>query len=287
MQITIYLDVIYVLNFVADFFVLWLTGILLKQKIVLWRVLAGAAFGAGMLLLFVLYPHLFMGMAGIAAYAGISMGAVAISYGGKQGGFLKRWFLSTTIMILTGSVMNYLKYIGHTDTLTLCRWLLYFTGSGACIFVIIYSLRSLTQTGEQIFRICLQHGGRQTETCVYLDTGNLLWDSLFGKPVIVLSEEAIAACLTGKEKEIIEKYMESGLLDYESLLTDKIQRRDCFHEIAFQSVGNPSGKMLCMLLEEVTVYGADRVLKRQPVAIGRGSLFAGKAYQGLLHRGCI
>ncbi|MDE5863688.1 MAG: sigma-E processing peptidase SpoIIGA [Lachnospiraceae bacterium] len=56
MQITVYLDIIFVINFIADFFVLFLTGKILRQKILWWRLIAGTAFGAGSLLFFVLRP---------------------------------------------------------------------------------------------------------------------------------------------------------------------------------------------------------------------------------------
>lgn len=287
MQITIYLDVIFFINFVADFFVLYITGVILKQEMVLWRLVAGAAFGAGMLLFFVLSPSLFMGVAGIAIYVGISMGAVAISYGGKRGEFFRKWFLSTTIMILTGSVMNYLKYIFHTDSLQISKWILYLLGSGLCIFVIIYGLRNTVQTEEQVYLIKLRHGDFKAAVPVYLDTGNMLWDPLYGKPVIVLSERIVKNCLTKEEAEVIEQYRKNGRLDYSTMLTGKIQRRDCFHEIAYQSVGNPSGKMLCMLMEEVSICEFGRILRKQPIAIGPGALFDGKLYQGLLHKECI
>lgn len=287
MQITIYLDVIFLINFVADFFVLFLTGVILKQNIVLWRVIAGAAFGAGMLLFFILSPRLFTRVTGIAIYVGISMGAVAISYRGKIRDLFREWFLSTTIMILIGSIMNYLKYIFHTDSLRICKWCLYFIGSGLCIFVIIYGLRDAIQTEEHVYLIRLRHGGLSTVVPVYLDTGNMLRDPLYGKPVIVLSEEAVKNCLTREEKSIIEQYWKSGRLDYSTVLTSKIQRRDCFHEIVYQSVGNPSGRMLCMLIEEVNICDLNRLLKKQPIAIGPGDLFEGKLYQGLLHRECI
>lgn len=287
MQITIYLDVIFFINFVADFFVLLIAGVILKRNIVPGRLFAGALFGAGVLLFFILSPPALMGGTGIAVYIGISMGAVAISYGGKIREFFRTWFLSTTIMILIGSIMNYLKYIFHTNSLQICKWILYFSGSGLCIFVIIYSLRSTIQTEDHMYLIKLQHGSKRMAVPVYLDTGNMLRDPLFGKPVIVLSEQVIKNCLTREEEEILNQYRKNGRLDYSTMLTGKIQRRDCFHEIAFESVGNPSGKMLCMLMEEVDICECKRILKKQPVAIGPGALFEGKLYQGLLHKECI
>lgn len=287
MQITVYLDIIFIINFIADFFVLLLTGLILKQRIVLWRLIIGAVFGAGMLLFFVLSPLLLSGTAGIAFCIGISMGAVAISFGRKNGGLIRKWFLSTTIMILIGSVMNYLKYISGETVFQICKWLLCFIASGACIYFLLLYFRQVMQKEKDIYLIEIKHGEHITVNQVYMDTGNFLWDPLFEKPVILLSESLVKSCLTEEEINIIEQYKKNGRLDYKDVLTNKMQKRVCFHEIAYKSVGNSSGRLLCLLMEKINILDAGRILTKQPVAIGPESLFEGKSYQGLLHRKCI
>lgn len=287
MQITVYLDIIFLINFIADFFVLLLTGIVIKQKIVFWRVLAGALFGAGSLLPLILYPDLLTGKTGIILCAGISMGAVAISFGRKNGGVVKKWFLSTTIMVLMGGMINYLRYITGITSITLCIWILLFAGSGTGCFYTIHFLQKIIHKKEHIYLIRIKHGKREAVDYVYLDTGNMLWDPLFSKPVILLSENFVRRCLTEKEKEFIEEYKRKGHMNYGDRIVLDTQKKVCFHEIAYQSVGNSSGRLLCFLIEEIDLGKKEQVLTRQPVAIGSDELFKGKEYQGLLHPECI
>lgn len=287
MQITVYLDIIFFINFIADLMVLFLTGVILKRKIVFWRLLAGAFFGAGMLLPFVCFPHLLMGKTGIAVCVGISMGAVVISYGRKNGNFMKTWFLSTTIMFLLGGIMNYFKRITDNTFIQLSVWMILFTGSAFCGLIMLYFLKRTIQKEDNLYLIRIKYENQVAVDQVYLDTGNMLWDPLFYKPVIMLSEKFVKRCITKEEEEIVEEYREKGRLNFEKILACSAQKKACFHEITYQSVGNPSGKLLCFLVEEVQISGSDHVLKKQPVAIGPSFLFEGKEYQGLLHRECI
>lgn len=287
MQITVYLDIIFFINFIADLIVLLLTGVILKQKIVFWRLFAGASFGAGMLLPLVCFPQLLMGKIGIAACVGISMGAVAISFGKKNGNFSKKWFLSTTIMFLLGGIMNYFKSITDNTFIQLSVWMILFTGSTLCGLVMLHFLKKTIQKEDNLYLIKVRYEDRVVVDQVYLDTGNMLWDPLFYKPVIMLSEKFVRRCITKEEEEIIEEYREKGKLNLEKILACNTQRKACFHEITYQSIGNPSGRLLCFLVEEIHISGSDHILKKQPVAIGPSFLFEGKEYQGLLHRECI
>ena len=107
------------------------------------------------------------------------------------------------------------------------------------------------------------------------------------KPVILLSESLVKSCLTKEEIYIIEQYKKNGRLDYIDTLTGEMQKNDCFHEIIYESVGNSSGRLLCLLMEKIIIPDAGKVLVKQPVAIGPEGLFIGKSYQGLLHQECI
>ena len=287
MQITIYLDVIFFINFIVDFAVLYITGIVAGKKVNMLKVAMGATLGAGLLLVFTLHPTIFTGWKGIAITVGISMGAVAIPYGDKISSLVRTWFLSTTIMILTGGIMNYLKYIFHISILQMLQWLLLFGASSVGILICIYSIKKSIKQSDNIYLIQIRHGNADVIESVYMDTGNLLKDPIFHKPVIVLSENVVCKCLKEEEKQIVRQYKESGKIDYRSLLTCQTQKKVYFHEIAFRSVGNPSGKLLCILVDEISILGEKKVLYRQPIAIVPEALFAGKMYQGLLHKECI
>ncbi|MGN0155454.1 MAG: sigma-E processing peptidase SpoIIGA [Lachnospiraceae bacterium] len=281
LQVTVYLDIVFLINFIADFYVLFITGKVVKQKISCLRILAGALFGASMLLPCILYPKMLTGCTGIMLCTGISMGAVLISLG-KRGGFIKKWFLSTTIMVLLGGMINYLRYMTGTTTIKLCIWIFFFAGSGIIGMFMISFLQKMVHKGKHVYQIYIKHEGKRMQGNVYLDTGNMLWDALFGKPVVLLSEGFVLNLMSEEERLFIEEYKKKGYMDYNSQTLLNAQKKVCFHEIAYQSVGKSSGKLLCFLLEEMELPENRIILRRQPAAIADSSLFEGKEYQGLL-----
>ncbi len=287
MQITIYLDIIFLINFVADFFVLYITGRILNKRIIFWKVVLGALVEATVLLFFLLFPSTLIGWRGIAISIGVSMGAVVISYGGNGFSVLRTWFLSTTILTLIGGVMNYLKYLFHLSTLQILQWFFLFVLSSVVILLGLEIIKKTIRQSENLYLIQIKIGERVAVETVYMDTGNFLLDPIFQKPVIVLNENVICKCLMKDEIDIIREYKDNGRLDYNHLLSCQAQKKMCFHEITFQSMGNLSGRMLCVLADEVSILGRDKVLHRQPVAVAPELLFEGKTYQGLLHKECI
>jgi len=121
LQITVYLDLIFIINFLVDLYVLSITGKLMHQKIKGLRIGLGALFGSTVFLPCILHPGLLMGISGIILMIVISMGAVAISLG-REGGFIRKWSLSTTIMVIFGGIfqmmsIGLLRDISVTDIL--------------------------------------------------------------------------------------------------------------------------------------------------------------------------
>ncbi|MBQ9983633.1 MAG: sigma-E processing peptidase SpoIIGA [Lachnospiraceae bacterium] len=287
LRITVYVDIIFLINWIANFFVLYVTGKVAGRRIILWKVVTGAAFGAVLLVILVLWPSMLMGIKGVLACVGISMGTVAIPYWEKGKSFVRTWFLSTTIMVLTGSLMNYMRYLFQLSVKQMSQWLFWFTLSGIGIVILTYFIKNTWKQTENLYLIQIVHGGKTTVERVYMDTGNMLTTPIFQKPVMVLSEAVVHKCLNKEEKIIIEQYRQNKRLDYSSLITCQIQRKDYFHEIRYSSVGNQEGRLLCFLMDEVHILGCNIVLCKQPVALVPEHLFHGKEYQGLLHRECI
>lgn len=287
LRITVYIDIIFLINWIANFFVLYVTGKVARKKIVLWKVATGAAFGALFLVVLVLWPSMLMGVKGVLIWVGVSMGTVAIPYWEKAKFFVRTWFLSTTIMILTGTLMNYARYLFQLSVIQISQWLVLFSLSGIGVVVLIYVIKNTWKRTENVYLIQIVHGGKTAVERVYMDTGNMLTTPIFQKPVMLLSEAVVHKCLNEKEKIIIEQYRQNKRLDYSGLMTCQIQRKDYFHEIRYSSVGNPDGRLLCFLMDEIRILGSEVVLCKQPVALAPEQLFYGKEYQGLLHRECI
>lgn len=281
MQVTVYLDIIFIINFLVDFYVLLITGWLNHQRVKISRIVIGALFGSILFLPLIFCPKLLCGIPGIVILTGTSMGAVLISLG-KEGGFIRKWFLSTTIMFLFGGVFHYVKNSLGVPRVKLYTWLIIFPAAGLLGGLMVSLLIRARKDGNYIVDIRINHNGRVVDDSIFIDSGNRLWDVIYGKPVILLSEELSKKILSNDEWSLVEAYKKNGYIDYSDLFCTYIQKRICFHEIAYQSVGNSSGKLLCFIVESVEITNTGKVYKKQPAAIADSQLFAGKNYQGLL-----
>lgn len=285
MQITLYLDIIFCINLFANFVILCLASCIFRERIKCLRLFAGAAFGAGLLILFLYIPGKVPKITGIICLVGISMGTVFITFGKK--GFIRKWFCSTTILFLAGSIMNYVKMMTNQTVLTLCGWLVLFMACIGITAALICGVRRNARFFENIYPVEICNADKKVYCRVFLDTGLFLTDPLFGKPVLLVSRSIAVSCLNEEDCRFIEAYEKNGIIDYSQMLSDSALQKNCFHEIAFCSVGNPSGKLLCFLIDELKVGGESSVHRRQPIAVAPSYLFQGAEYQGLINRDCL
>lgn len=285
MKIVFYMDVIFIINFMTDLFVLFVTGFFMRQSIKLWRLPAGAFFGAAVLLPFLSKPCLLTGSTGIIICTGISMGTTLIAFG-RKGGFIRKWFLSTTIMFLLGGIMYYIRFVMGWTVITLYKWgILFCTGCIACITG-VRLLKKSKKHAETVYFIKIIKADKTVYEYVYLDTGNMLWDALYQKPVILLSEKTAKKCLSQEEQQILEQIQKEKIFDYRRMLHMNTCKRNSFHVVRYQSVGKDNGWLVCFLADEVWID--DRhCLYRQPLAVAPEFLFRNKKYKGLLHQACI
>lgn len=286
MQVKLYMDIIFLINFIVDFLVLFSVNVMLRLHTKWWRIILGGLAGAFPLLFFVPCMFLVSPMEGTLIYIGISIEANLICFGYKNG-FFQKWLLSTTIMVLIGNGMNYIKYIFGFTVFDFSKWILCFFTAEFCVFIVILKLIKYQKNSKHIYTVKFTQNNHAFFESLYLDTGNFLWDPLFQKPVIVLSEGSISACFTVEEYRLLKKYLDMGIFNYKSLHSSEMQKKYCFHEICYESVGRKKGKMLCFLMDEVEIAGAKKKLYKQPVAIASKTLFEGKQYQGLLQPDCI
>lgn len=287
MQITIYLDVLGLLNFGSDFMILFLTGLILRKRIVIWRILLGAMLGTVFLMPVLFLPAFFSGTMRILACLMGSLGTAAITYGERGRLLLGVWMVEICVMFCIGGVMYGIRCAAGMQGMTFAGWALSFVAGSLAILCLFRNLGSMGQGLESIFCIRIMQGDRHIEEQVYLDTGNMLMDPLFGKPVILLTEQAASRLMTDEEQKLVREYQKHGRLSYDRLAVCGSQRKLCFHELSYRSVGRQGGKLLCFLAEKVEVCERKKILKAQPVAIVASELFEGMAYQGLLHRECI
>ena len=284
MQITIYPDLCFLINFLMDLYILMIAGLVLKQKLRPTRILVGAMVAATAAVIYLLIPGVLWKKRWRFIGIGISLLMVRIAFDTKGKNLIEKWVVTMTVMLLMGGIVYY--FLGVVGTLSVYSLIgiLLLIGGGACCFCLLQLQTTTLRDVNATYLVIIKHGTQMVVDFVYLDTGNMLWDPLFGKPVIVLDEKLVLRFMSDRERKIVEQYKKDGYLATSDFLVNELQKKNYFHEISFQSVGNPEGKMLCLLADEIRLCKDGKTWKRQPIALASPTLFEGKTYHGLLNR---
>lgn len=251
----IYIDSLFLTNFLMDMLALYLTGIFLRRQIRLWRLACASALGSVLgIALFLTLPNYLMYELLLHFICNPVM--VMLCFGNKTlSAVVKDWLCTYLFMLLTGGIMQWTN-----QTLFGGRHLY------AAIFVtfVLGHIAALLwerkhTLGMQLYHVTLQFKEHEVSVEAYYDTGNLMTDPFCGKPVSIVDGRLI--------EEILR------------------QENASVRVIPFSSVGKESGLMKAVTIEELRIEdGRRRLCIYDPViGIAGGSLFAGKTYQMILN----
>ncbi|PAD84403.1 sigma-E processing peptidase SpoIIGA [Niallia circulans] len=199
----IYLDVIWLLNFLFDSLLLYLTGILLKKKIIHWRILLGGLIGS-LIILFSITP--------LSPYTNhpiskllFSIVMVATAFGYKR---LRTYIQALMIFYLAtfligGTLIGAHYFIQFDFDLSSSVLLASIKGFGdpiSWLFVLIgfpiawyFSRRNVEGMEvtkiqyEQIIDVIFQVGGKEFSIKGLVDSGNQVYDPISRLPVMFVS----------------------------------------------------------------------------------------------------
>lgn len=216
---TVYLDVVFLVNLLYQFGILTVTDILFSMHTSKWRILAASMLGSvGYCLCIVAgFPvNLFPGNLIAGIFIGIfSILAAFYPLKGKKLGCL-----AVTVFLLSLCLGGVLELIPGTERE---RYLL-FMASGAMIFTGLFCIKvkkfllEMAKDKESIRKVRLFHEGSMTETYGLVDTGNHLIDPISKEPVIILQKEIKDKLLAGRE---IKEQKGYRMIPYGSIGTKK------------------------------------------------------------------
>lgn len=148
--------------------------------------------------------------------------------------------------------------------------------------------RRYLRRGSEILEVELFLGGRRLATKGLVDSGNKLYDPVFGKPVIVLENRLMSELLTSEmfhDLQVVKGYIEGKEIDPEEKLPDKEDKLQ-YRIIPYQSVGNRHGLLPGLVLDKVLIHQETGTICNEKVtaAICDNCLSAKEEYQVILHK---
>lgn len=250
----VYLDLVILLNFLVDYFLILgtnrLAGFAPGAKRAAGAAAMGAVYAAGCVLPgFAFLSNFFWRIVSF-----ILMSVIAFGWGN---GALRRGILFVFLSMALGGIALGLGNGGF--------WAIIM---GALGVVILCVVGFCGRPGQQHFApVIIRHGGRQIHLTALLDTGNTLRDPVSGTPVLVADVQAA------------EKLLDLTAQQLAHPVETLADRHNCgFRLIPYHAVGQPAGMLLGLRVEDVQINGKkeNMIVAFTPQMIGQG-----KPYQAL------
>jgi len=292
MEVDVYADVVFAINFVMDLLIIWVAGKLAGRRAKLRRLMLGAfimalsycavTFGGSTRPFYYLLSAVVMLILGImAAYAPLNL--IVLS---------KLVLFSYLSAFLIGGIGMGLFYTSHfpdiIGNITNNFSLLILVGAVAA-FAVLFRFGSRWLESRAIKRqICMAvrifFGDRNLELNALVDTGNSLRDPLSHAPVIVAEFDSVKAFLPDSVKLLFYEKQENNLqnlLTYAS--TDDFSGR--LRMIPYESLGKQNGLLIGFRPDRVEIMRENDTVALSDVVIGiyNRSLSRNGDYQGLLN----
>lgn len=257
MHYTVYIDVLFLVNFFMDIWILWLMKTVLKYRSSVLRILLAAFIGALWVCLITAFSFLPKVAENVITYFGISSAMICIAFHKRNWKELLKGIVALYVVsFCLGGISNYLFY--HTKAGSLPRLFMLLTFSVGCTFILLSEFISSKKSTKDIYSVKLCYQGRNIELKGLWDSGNSLSDPLTHKPVCIVEYPAVKDLVTSIEG---------------------------FRYIPFQSVGKTDGLLVGIEMDQLVVQMEKEQIQIESPMIGicKHSLSRDNRYQMLLH----
>jgi stage II sporulation protein GA (sporulation sigma-E factor processing peptidase) len=273
---TIYIDVVLIENLIMNFIILLATGIILKEKIKIIRLLSASLLGA--IYSVVSYMSILEIYSSIILKVILSILIVYIAFNPQN---MKKMWKDILLFYLTSFVFGgaafALIYIVKPQEILMKNGLFLGTyplktivlGTIVAFTIIITAftvVKSKITKKDMFCEIEIELNGEKIETTAMLDTGNLLKEPISNTPVIVVEHTLLYGCIP---KEILNHLDELLGGDFEKIpeeIKEKYISKLKF--IPFSSLGKQNGMLLGIKAESIIIKDTDKEEKKENIIVG-------------------
>ncbi len=198
MEIKVYVDILFFINFIFDYLLLWMTGLLCRRKTGTLRLLTAAFLGALYSVIMFFIPITFLYTLPFKLLIGILM--VAVAFRPQRFRLLVQYacifYLVSTL--LSGAALSFFYFSDSTSTfgavtrngtlyinIPTYQLLLLAFATMPVIKIAFYCGRKMLSKSQSITPLTIMYQGKSLKLRGFYDSGNLLQDTLTEKSVII------------------------------------------------------------------------------------------------------
>ncbi len=252
MEESYYLDGVFLVNFLMDYLLLWLTGTALKRRSSVKRCAAGACMGAALSCIGLIFART-VWLRGILLASGAA-GICRVVYRSRGWQLLQDVIVFFGVTFVLGGMLESLEAEGGIVLLVL-------TAISAVLLHVILRVRK-EQEKRKIYTVELVLFGERLRCRALLDTGNNLYEPIRKWPVIIC------------EKQLLYEYISRGMKEHP----------ESFCMIPYYSVGKKEGLLIGAELSELVIFqSAGEIHQNKIIAAISDVIEENHEYQVILH----
>ncbi|MFW6015601.1 MAG: sigma-E processing peptidase SpoIIGA [bacterium] len=297
MYYEIYIDTLFIINFMMDFLVLWTVGKLLKQITTWLKLISASAAGAFVICIIVIFPISNIMINIFIYYVLTSLLMIFIAFRPKNIKQTIKLIISLYLItfLIGGSIVSlyyytkvgyYVNQIINGNIVGSIDFNTFFLAS-LIAFIIIkmilhYFSRVMT-VQKNLYAAEIYMNGKKIEVQGLLDTGNNLYDPITKSPVIIVEYDAIKEIIPENVRNIIYDFINNNSTSFYEQMGELHEYK--IRLIPFSSIGE-SGMLIGMVSETVTIsldYEKEFKLNDIVLAVYNKKLSQDNSYQILLH----
>ena len=292
----VYIDILFILNFIMDYFIFWMVSKITYQKIPSKRLCLGSAFAAMFYCLIAAAP--FLRVIHIGIYL-IILPLIPIRIIFKPSNlrqFIQLYIISNITALVVGGMsfgfvywireQNIMSCIHETGYQEFSIWILLLSVviSYGMIQLSRYYMQKRNIQVQELYSLKIQYNGVTIIAQALLDTGNKVYDPITKAPVIIVTYKMLKTLLP----ENISAAYTMGIDDISFLIkeTSGCDFGTRIRAIPYHSLGNPNGILLGFKADEVYISKDNLKWQRiedSIIAIYQHDLHIEGTYHALLH----
>lgn len=284
----IYLDVLYLINWVMDLMIFYCVSLILNRHVRCGTLVLASAIAALVYCMLVVIPILQKIPYGIYALV-VPIPSLLILFKPKTyRTFIRQYIVSLLVGALFGggvfSIWSY-WYGGGGNVSNISILMLIAIGLGiSTIFYLGFRwLRRQFIFPAFSYQLVLKDHGESVQIQALLDTGNTLYTYRSHQPVLVVEYGGMKKLLSKQQRQAYEQFSKCKLEEVEAKIMDGSYSLD--ELIPFNSVGCPNGFLWALEIERIEMKNGTKKIEIAPCMVGISSerLFEDHQFHALLH----
>lgn len=277
----IYADVVFLINFVMDCFILFLTSLIIKRKTNVYVIIMGGFIGSFLYCMLMFYAPMSKYYNQFTALLTFLIPIMFVFKPKDLKSFLKSFLVLNVCAFFVGGVATALLF--YTNAKNYLGELLSFSVDNVSLKLLIFScclsyivikivrlkLSEKMLKKQHIVNVMLKHNNKQCSFNALVDTGNTLKEPTSDKHVIVLEFDIIKEFLPNSIKSLFYEYKDKNIEKiYEAIvICDDVLFINSFRLIPFKSIGNENGLLIGFKAEFIEILDEKKKIELNDIFI--------------------